>query len=107
MELSITTLIVLAATIGFLSLVTGFTGGFLYGTLNRVFFRHRFREWVDGEMIQMQEYLQTGLGKAQEQAQQMVATAHAQTQTIYKAAAEHAAAVKLPGVKTQQKGPLN
>lgn len=101
MELSITTLIVLGATVGFL----GFFVGTLFGTFSRLFFRSQFKDWVSEEMTRLQLEISNRLDIVDKQTAEAVAAAHIQTQAIYKAAAEHAAQVKLPG--TTGKGTLN
>ena len=102
MLVSITTLIVIAALVGFFSLGTGLLSGFLFGTLNRVFFRYQFSRWVESQFDDMQEQFKLGLERAESQAQTTVAQAQAQTQKIYRIAAEHVAANKVPGFNVDQ-----
>jgi len=107
---SITTLILLMLVSSVFGVCFGTFGGFIFGTLNRVFFRYQFRGWVEQEMVTMQREFSKGVLEAENRANTMVAEAHAQTQEIYKLAAEHAMAVQLPGVKITgmgSKGPSN
>ena len=101
MEVSITTLIFLAGLTGILTLGVGLFGGFIFGTLNRIFFRHQFHRWVTKETDEMQDQFKQGLAEAQAQANQMIAHAHEHTQKIYRVAAEHAVANKIPGVDVE------
>jgi hypothetical protein len=107
--LFITSLIVVAALMGFLGLSAGLLAGFLFGTLNRVFFRYQFNRWVSVQFDDMQAQFKAGLDRANAQAQETVAQAQAQTQKIYRLAAEHVVANKVPGVTAviPDRGPVN
>lgn len=84
------TVLIACTLTGLTALTFGTVGGFILGTVGRIFFMHSFRQFIQSNMDQGQEHIDKQIQAAHEQVQTMVTAAHAEATEIYKAAATEA-----------------